>query len=190
MRAVKSVSRQQIGHESRPKQVATSGQAFGSRGSTSTYVLVTPARNEEQFLGATLDVVCRQTVLPLRWVIVDDGSIDRTADIASEYAGRVPWIEVLRRPPRTVRSFAGKAEAFNAGFDRLRSLEFEFIGSLDADITFEPDYFAYLLTQLRLSPRLGVVGTNMVEDGYDPVKESYFNEQDVFGACQLFRRTC
>jgi len=173
-----------------PPRSSVSDPVFGARENTATYVLVTPARNEERFIGATLDAVCRQTVLPLRLVIVDDGSTDRTADIASDYAGRVPWIEVLRMPPRTERSFAGKAEAFNAGFDRLRGLEFEFIGSLDADITFEPDYFEYLLKQLRLSPRLGVVGTNMVEDGYNPVKESYFNEQDVFGACQLFRRTC
>lgn len=154
------------------------------------YALVTPARNEERFIRATLDAVCCQTILPIAWVIVDDGSLDRTADIAEEYAKRASWIEVVKRPQRIERSFAGKAEAFNAGFERLRDKQFDVIGSLDADVTFEPDYFEYLLKQLRSSCRLGVVGTGMIEAGYDPLRESFFNEYDVFGACQLFRREC
>jgi glycosyltransferase involved in cell wall biosynthesis len=154
------------------------------------YALVTPARNEERFIKATLDAVCCQTILPVSWVIVDDGSLDCTADIAEEYAQRVPWIEVVRRPRRVERSFAGKAEAFNAGFAHLRDKQFDFIGSLDADVTFEPDYFEYLLKQFRASGRLGVVGTGMIETGYDPLRESFFNEHDVFGACQVFRRAC
>jgi poly-beta-1,6-N-acetyl-D-glucosamine synthase len=155
-----------------------------------TYALVTPARNEERFIKATLDAVCRQTILPVSWVIVDDGSLDGTAEIAEEYARRVPWIEIVRRPRRAERSFAGKAEAFNAGFELIRDRQFDFVASLDADVTFEPDYFEYLLNQMRASELLGVVGTAMIESGYDPLRESFFNEQDVFGACQLFRRAC
>jgi hypothetical protein len=154
------------------------------------YVLVTPARDEELFIRSTLEAVCRQTVLPQRWVVVDDGSTDRTADIADEYARQVPWIEVLRRSPRARRDFAGKADAFNAGYERVRHLDFEFVGTLDADVTFEPDYFEYLLDQFRRCDALGVAGTAMVEAGYDPLTESFFNENDVFGACQLFRRAC
>lgn len=155
-----------------------------------TYVLITPARNEERFIRATIDAVCAQTIRPQRWVIVDDGSTDRTGDIAEECAQREPWIEVIRRPKRQERSFAGKAHSFNAGYERLRSMDFEFVGSLDADVTFDPDYFEHLLKKFRSSERLGLVGTGMIEEGYDPLKESFFNEQDVFGACQLFRRTC
>jgi poly-beta-1,6-N-acetyl-D-glucosamine synthase len=154
------------------------------------YVLVTPARNEERFIRATIEAVCAQTIRPLRWIIVDDGSTDRTGDIADEYALRETWIEVIRRPQRQQRSFAGKAHAFNAGFERLRGLDFDFVGSLDADVTFAPDYFEHLLNKFQASAHLGLVGTGMIEEGYDPLKESFFNEQDVFGACQLFRRTC
>lgn len=165
-------------------------QQEGPRARDARYALVVPARNEEKFIGATLESICGQTMLPVRCVVVDDGSTDRTIEAAEAFSARAPWIEVLRRSPRAHRSFAGKAEAFNAGYARLQGLEFEFVGSLDADVTFGPDYFEFLLTQFRQTPRLGVAGTNMIEDGYDPVKESYFNEQDVFGACQLFRRAC
>src|SRR6187549_1487695 len=107
------------------------------------YVLVTPARNEEAYLERTIESVVSQTVPPLRWVIVSDGSTDRTEAIAARHAARVPWMSVVTRPPREVRDFAGKVSAFNAGLDLVRGLDFDIIGSLDADLSFVPDYFEY-----------------------------------------------
>src|SRR6266446_5300606 len=100
-----------------------------------------------------------QTLLPERWVIVDDGSTDRTAEIVESYAKRHSWIELIRRSQRWDRNFAGKAHAFNAGFERVRSLQFKVIGNLDADISFECDYFEFLLSKFAEIPRLGVAGT-------------------------------
>src|SRR5687768_4601492 len=154
------------------------------------YVLVAPARNEACFIKNTLDSVVVQTSLPERWVIVDDGSTDRTAEIVEDYARRYPWIELLRRPRRVDRSFAGKAHAFNAGFDRVKTIPFEVIGNVDADISFEPDYFEFLLGKFALLPRLGVAGTTMQEANFDALRDSFYNHKDVFGACQLFRRSC
>ena len=154
------------------------------------YVLITPARNEEAFIEKTLDSVIRQTRLPERWVIVDDGSTDRTAEIVEKYAKGNPWIELLRRAQRPDRNFAGKAHAFNAGFERVRSLDFDVIGNLDADISFEPDYFEFLLGKFTEFPGLGVTGTTMREANHDALKNTFYNFRDVFGACQLFRREC
>src|SRR4030095_7573955 len=103
------------------------------------YVLITPARNEERFIEKTLASMVAQTMLPERWVIVDDGSTDRTAEIVQGYAKQFRWIELAQRPQRQDRNFAGKAHAFNAGFERVRSFQFEVIGNLDADISFECD---------------------------------------------------
>ena len=86
------------------------------------YVLITAARNEGSFIKKTLDSVVTQTVLPERWIIVDDGSTDCTAEIVEGYAKRHPWIQLLRRPPRLDRNFAGKVQAVNAGLDQVRSL--------------------------------------------------------------------
>jgi glycosyltransferase involved in cell wall biosynthesis len=154
------------------------------------YVLITPAHNEAAFIEKTLESVTAQTALPERWVIVDDGSTDGTAEIVESYAKRRRWIQLVRRQQRRERNFAGKAHAFNAGFERVRGLPFDIVGNLDADISFEPDYFEFLLGKFSEFPQLGVAGTAMREANYDAVKDSFYNDNDVFGACQLFRRTC
>jgi glycosyltransferase involved in cell wall biosynthesis len=155
------------------------------------YVLITPAHNEERFIGKTLDSVAAQALLPERWVIVDDGSTDSTAEIARGYARQLPWIELLQRPQRKDRSFAGKVDAFNAGLERVASLPFDVIGNLDADISFEPDYLEFLMCKFSEDPILGVAGTPFAEDGgYDTAKDSFEGENHVAGGCQLFRYQC
>jgi len=154
------------------------------------YVLITPARNEEAFIEKTLDSVCAQTVLPERWVVVDDGSTDRTADIVADYARRFPWIELIRLPHRVERHFAGKALAFHTGFTRLQSIDFDVVGNIDADVSFEPDYFEFLLQKFLERSQLGVAGTALRESRFVALKDSFYHEQDVPGNCQLFRRAC
>jgi poly-beta-1,6-N-acetyl-D-glucosamine synthase len=154
------------------------------------YALITPARNEEKFITKTLDSMVAQTLLPERWVIVDDGSTDRTAEIVEPYTKRFPWIELVRRPQRLDRSFAAKVHAFNAGFERVQSLQCEIIGNLDADLSFEPDYLEFLMRKFSEDPKLGVAGTPFLEDGYDSARDSFEGENHVAGGCQLFRRQC
>lgn len=153
------------------------------------YVLITPARNEAAFIEGTIKSVINQTVKPLRWVIVNDGSTDGTDDIASRYAAEHDWIEVIRLPEHGDRNFSAKVTAFNAGVARIKPLEYSFIGALDADISFDADYFSFLLAKLAENPRLGLVGTPFAEDGvtYD---YRFASVEHVSGACQLFRREC
>jgi glycosyltransferase involved in cell wall biosynthesis len=154
------------------------------------YVLVTPARNEEAFIEKTLNSVTMQTLLPERWIIVDDGSTDRTAEIVMRYSDRFPWIELLQRPQRLDRSFAGKVYAFNAGLERVACLPFDVIGNLDADLSFDPGYLEFLMRKFSEDPKLGVAGTPFTEDGYDSARDSFEGENHVAGGCQLFRRRC
>src|SRR5713226_2087030 len=104
-----------------------------------SYVLITPARNEAQYIELTIKSVVAQTVRPLKWVIVSDGSTDGTDDIVRKYTTDHSWIELVRMPERPERHFAGKVHAFNAGYARLREQEYDVIGSLDADISFGDD---------------------------------------------------
>jgi biofilm PGA synthesis N-glycosyltransferase PgaC len=155
-----------------------------------SYVLISPARNEVQFIELAIKSMLAQTVLPLKWVIVSDGSTDGTDNIVRKYAGDHPWIELVRMPERTERHFAGKVFAFNAGYAKVKDLAYDAIGSLDADISFDKDYFFFLLGKLGEDSTLGLVGTPFKE-GSDPIYDYRFTNIDhVSGACQLFRREC
>src|SRR5271169_3299363 len=89
------------------------------------YALITPARNEARLIEATIRSVVGQTVCPLKWVIVSDGSTDGTDEIVSRYAAKHEWIELVRMPERKERHFAGKAMAINAGRARLEESPYE-----------------------------------------------------------------
>jgi len=155
------------------------------------YVLITPARNEEAFIEKTLASVVAQTILPERWIIVDDGSTDKTAEIVKGYAARYTWIKLVQRYQGQDRNFASKAHAVNAAFERVQSLEFEIMGNLDADVSFEPDYIELLMQKFCEDPKLGVAGTPFTQNGdYDSSKDSFEGENYVAGPCQLFRREC
>jgi len=154
------------------------------------YVLITPARNEAAYLEMTMRSVIGQTAPPKRWIIVDDGSEDGTGEIAHRLSEGRPWIDVVHLPVRRDRSFAGKAQAFSAGYERAQDLSFDIVGCLDADITFVDDYFAFLLQKFEADPRLGVAGTHYVEGDFHSFNDSYIDVRHVNGGCQLFRRAC
>src|SRR5204862_1733199 len=99
--------------------------------------------------------------------------------------------ELFRRPQRSDRSFAGKVHAFNSGLERVRSVPFDVIGNLDADLSFDPEYLEFLIGKFADDPRLGVAGTPFTEDGgYDTARDSFEGKNHVAGGCQLFRRQC
>jgi glycosyltransferase involved in cell wall biosynthesis len=154
------------------------------------YALITPARNEAKLIEATIRAVVAQTVPPARWVIVSDGSTDGTDEIVWRFAAQHPWIELLRMPERCERHFGGKAMAINAACERLAGVEYDAIACLDADITFEPDYFEYLLGQLASDRTLGLVGTPYKDVTNEVYDYRFVRVENVSGACQLFRRAC
>jgi len=155
------------------------------------YVIITPARNEAEFIELTIQSVISQTVLPKQWVIVSDGSTDATDEIVAKYAAQYEWIKLLRAPERQERHFAGKVHAFNAGLQLVRAMDYQAIASLDADLSFGPGYFELLLEKLSADSRLGLVGTPFRDRGSNEMYDySFVNIEHVSGACQLFRRSC
>jgi len=154
------------------------------------YVLVTPARNEERHIEKVIQSMIAQTELPIKWVIVNDGSTDATASIVEPYLAKNNWIELVNLPAHRDRTFAAKVYAFNAGFERVKNLEYEVIGNLDSDLSFDPDYCEFLLSKFQEDPRLGVAGTIFREDGYSSATDSFEGQNHVAGGCQLFRRQC
>lgn len=153
------------------------------------YVLITPARNEAQYIDLTLRSITVQTHPPFRWVIVSDGSIDGTDEIVGRYLVKHPWIELLRMPERKERHFAGKVHAFNAGYARVKALDFDVVGNIDADVSFEPDHFEFLLARMAENAQLGLAGAPFREGDFQ-YDYRYTNIENVWGGCQLFRRAC
>lgn len=155
------------------------------------YVLISPARNEEKNIEKTILSMINQTHLPIKWVIVNDGSTDSTASIIGQYLSKYGWIEMIEMPTRRDRSFAAKVNSFNAGFERVKYLNYEVIGNLDADLSFEKDYLEFLMGKFAEDSSLGVAGTIFKEEGgYSSDTDSFEGQTHVAGGCQLFRREC
>ena len=154
-----------------------------------TYILITPAYNEAEYIELTLQSMVAQTFRPLKWIIVSDGSTDGTDDIVRKHIVENPWIELLRMPERAERHFAGKVHAFNAGYARAKELNPQVIGNLDADVSFEPEHFQFLLSKFAEDPELGVGGAPFRE-GSKQYDYRFSNIENVWGGCQLFRREC
>lgn len=154
------------------------------------YVLITPARNEEANIERTIESVISQTILPDQWIIVNDGSTDHTEEIIQNYLKRNAWIDLIRMPEHRDRQFSAKVQCFNAGYQKIKTMPYDIIGNLDADISFEKDYLEFLLKKFSEIPDLGVAGTPFIEDGYSSMTNSFEGEKHVAGGCQLFRREC
>jgi glycosyltransferase involved in cell wall biosynthesis len=151
--------------------------------------VVTPARNEAAFLEKTIRAVIAQTLCPVRWVIVSDGSIDGTDEIIQKYAAEYDWIHYLRMPERRERHFGGKAKAVKAAYETLQTLDFDLIANLDADITIEPEHFEFFANRFAEIPRLGCAGPPFRE-GTNQYDYRFTSIEHVSGACQIFRRAC
>ena len=155
------------------------------------YVLITAARNEEKYIEATIKSVLSQTILPKKWVIVSDGSTDHTDEIIKKYLANSRFIEFVRREPGSNQDsgFASKVFALNAGYELLKHGAYDYIGHLDADITFETDYYENVLKLFEQNPLLGIAGGFIFEQKQGNfVSRPYNTERSVAGGIQLFRR--
>lgn len=157
-----------------------------------TYVLVTAAYNEEKFIEETIRSVVRQQIRPAKWIIVSDGSTDKTDSLVKKFAARHDFIQLHRIKESHSRNFAAQANAINTGIAQLQGMEYEFIGNLDADVSFEPAYFAKLLETFRQTSALGLAGGFIHErDQNGEFRSRKLNSvASVAHACQLFRREC
>ncbi|MHC4963187.1 MAG: glycosyltransferase family 2 protein, partial [Planctomycetota bacterium] len=155
------------------------------------YVLVTPARNEADHIEKTIHSVVSQTILPRQWVIVSDGSTDRTDEIVKHYAQEHDFIQLLRIDNNRQRDFASKVYAQQEGIGQINGAEYDFFGFLDADISFDPDCFEKIFAQFQISPNLGIAGGAVYEPCNGSFKSILGNRQrNVGGVFQIFRRKC
>lgn len=156
------------------------------------YILLTAAKNEESYIGGAIQSVFRQSVLPVAWYIMDDGSTDRTAEIVRSYARKYPSIQLNSIGAESPRSFGAKDRAINFAYQSAKNLQFDFIGIQDADIAPErSDYYEALLGHFESNRRLGIAGGYIYERQAGVWRCRPGNSHDsVAGGIQMFRRAC
>jgi glycosyltransferase involved in cell wall biosynthesis len=154
-----------------------------------TYVLVTPAHNEQATIETTIQSVVSQTNLPKEWVVVSDRSTDQTDAIVQRYAARHDFIRLLRLEGAPGHSFAAVVQATEAGVKALATRDYAYLGLLDADVRFAPDYYEKLIVAFESDPKLGLAGGLVVDVG-DSVKRARQNLNEIAGATQFFSRKC
>lgn len=156
-----------------------------------TYVLVTAAYNEEANIEETIHSVLRQSLLPACWIIVSDGSVDRTDEIVKKHAEQHRVIRFLRVARAPGRSFGSKVRALRAGSKLLGDVAHDFIGNLDADVSVEPTYFENLIAQFQARPKLGIAGGFVLEEKDGKFQNRRANRSySVAHAAQIVRREC
>ncbi|MBM4305294.1 MAG: glycosyltransferase family 2 protein [Deltaproteobacteria bacterium] len=155
------------------------------------YVVITPVRDEENYIGSTIQSMVRQTVLPQEWIIVNDGSSDRTGEIIDSAAREYPLIKTLHRKDRGSRKAGGGViEAFYDGYSSIESNDWEFIVKLDGDLSFDMDYFEKCFEKFQDIPKLGIGGGaifNLIDGSLVLEKHPRFH---VRGATKIYRRVC
>jgi poly-beta-1,6-N-acetyl-D-glucosamine synthase len=155
------------------------------------YVLITAAYNEESNIEKTIQAVLSQTVLPLRWVIVSDGSYDKTDDIVRAWAREHALIHFLRIRRNPGHSFGSKVRALHTAISALKDINYQFIGNIDADVSVDPQFFEQLMEWCIAHPVLGIAGGFVVEEDRGQYRNRRQNRvYSVAHAAQIVRREC
>lgn len=154
------------------------------------YILITAARNEEAFIEKTIKSVIAQTILPLEWVIVSDGSTDKTDEIVESYCAKFEFIKLRRRSGEKIRSFGSKAKAVMFAYNTLENLDFEYIGNLDADMSFDSTYYENILNKFDQDEKLGVAGGVRFDFCDETFRRLPCASNSVGGPFQMFRKSC
>jgi glycosyltransferase involved in cell wall biosynthesis len=155
------------------------------------YVLISPCRNEAEYMRQTLDSVVQQSIPPALWIIVDDGSTDATPDILRSYADKHDWIRIVTRKDRGKRAVGpGVIEAFYDGYATVDPEQFDYLCKLDLDLRLPHSYFEELMKRMDANPRIGTCsGKSYVEEAGRLVSERKGDETSL-GMTKFYRVDC
>lgn len=156
-----------------------------------SYVLITPCRDEAEFLQTTIDCVARQSVPPARWVIVDDGSTDATPEILRRAAQEHEFVRVVRREDRGRRSVGpGVVDAFYAGLESISLRQYQYVCKLDADLELPPRYFETLMERFEGDPWLGTLSGKLFLRHAGELVEERCGDENSVGPAKFYRVPC
>lgn len=152
-------------------------------------VIIAPVRDEADLIRLTLESMAQQTVQPVEWIIVDDGSKDNTAEIVQEYAAKYPFIRLVQRPDRGFRKVGGGVvAAFKYGITQIQHTEYEYIAKLDGDMSFGPQYLEIMFKEFASDPQLAAVSGKVFREEDGKHVEEIIIDEHVAGQFKLYRR--
>jgi biofilm PGA synthesis N-glycosyltransferase PgaC len=156
-----------------------------------SYIIVTPVKDEERYVAYTLESVIAQTVPPLHWVLVDDGSTDKTAEIIQTYMRNCEWISYIRveRNPERMLGYA-EIKAFSLGYESVKHLCHEYVVKLDADLILPPNYFEQMLCRFRSNTRIGIASGVYLEKKKGIWNPVVLPQYHAAGAAKMARVAC
>jgi len=154
------------------------------------YCVITPVRDEAHYILDTIKSVLNQSIRPIEWIIVDDGSTDATGVIIDQSAQKCSWIRTLHRKDRGHRSTGGGVEAFLHAYPLLQSHDWEYLVNLDSDLTFAPDYFERCFEHFHNTPNLGIAGGTIYAKVGNQLQMEKAPIFHVRGGTKIYRREC
>ena len=153
------------------------------------YIIITPFKSEEKYISKLIDSVINQRLLPKLWIMVNDSSSDKSTDIIREYSKEYNWIKLFDYPGSEKRSPGGNiVKVFKYGYTKVYTEEWDFIVKLDADLSFETDYFEKISKAFAEDPRLGITGGACVDS--DNMKVEKTTKNHIRGATKAYRKDC
>jgi biofilm PGA synthesis N-glycosyltransferase PgaC len=156
------------------------------------YVLITAVKNEEKYIEQTINSIISQTIKPIVWVIISDGSTDRTDEIISKYTSNNDFIKFLRYVNTSDNKQISyrKVSAINYGLSHLAGVEYDYIGCLDGDVTFNTTFYEQLIEKVQRNEKIGLAGGYIYNVFKTGLGSFCTSPTSVGGAIQFFRRKC
>lgn len=152
---------------------------------------MTPVYNEEKHIRQTIESVIGQSIKPVKWIIVDDGSTDRSAEIIKEYSSTFSWIQYISRSREPDQSYyASNVYALQKGVDAIVPFDCDYLAILDADITLPPNYYKSLSEIFASDAELGIVSGNCADRVGDELVRHLYDRRSCAKAVMVFRRAC
>ncbi len=155
------------------------------------YIIISPVRNEEKYIEKTIYSVINQTIKPLEWIIINDGSTDMTKEIVEKYTSNFKWIKLIDKKDRGFSQVGkGVIEAFNTGFKNISYRNWGYIVKLDCDVSLERDFLENLLHRFSESKNLGIAGGTSYALEKGRFCEEKMPEFHPWAGARMYKRKC
>jgi len=155
----------------------------------SKYIIVTPVKNEEKFIGQTINSVINQTIKPQRWIIVNDGSTDKTGQIIQQFATQFTWIQEIENEKSLTRKMGGQA-ALMHGLRLVKVDDYDYFIRMDGDVTFDPHFFRSIFKKFEANPKLGIASGVCFVNQNDEMVEEKHPRFHTRGPLKVYRAEC